>query len=122
MLRAKIVVALAALPAFSMACGLAAARAPGPDAEPHSGAPAQASIVGGREAAPGSYPWMAFVVDVEAGEAVACTGTVIAPRVILTAAHCTLNEESGALREPAGYRVVTGAVNWANPDGPKSPS
>lgn len=110
-----IVVALTALSVASGAPGLAVARAPGAAAS--SGAPAHASIVGGREAAPGSYPWMAFVVDIEGGEAAACTGTVVAPRAILTAAHCTLNEESGALRDPGGYEVVTGTVNWADPAG-----
>jgi secreted trypsin-like serine protease len=68
-------------------------------------------------AAPGQYPWMAFVVGVQDELVFACSGSVVAPRVVLTAAHCTLDVESHAPYDPAGYTVVTGAVNWADPNG-----
>ena len=81
------------------------------------GVPAQASVIGGEQAAPGAFPWMAFIVDFPNEEtAVVCSGTVLAPRVVLTAAHCAYDEQSGALSDPAGYRVVTGAVNWTDPE------
>jgi secreted trypsin-like serine protease len=81
------------------------------------GPAAQASVIGGQEATPGSFPFMAFVVYFEKeGGAIVCSGSVIAPRVVLTAAHCTYDEQKSALNEAAGYVVVTGAVNWTYPE------
>jgi secreted trypsin-like serine protease len=108
--------ALGALISMLAICLVSLGPAPGAQA---TGSPttAQASIVGGRQATPGMFPWMAFIVDFPGGETVtACSGTVLAPRVILTAAHCTLDEGSGSLNDPAGYRVVTGAVDWTLPE------
>lgn len=112
-MRANLIAAVAAVLPIMLICVVSIAHAAGS----RSGdAPAQASIVGGKVATPGSYPWMAFVVGIEGEEAFTCSGTVVAPKVVLTAAHCTLNEESGALRNAASYSVVTGAVNWTSPE------
>jgi secreted trypsin-like serine protease len=51
----------------------------------------------------------------EGGVLGVCTGTVVGPRLILTAAHCAENIETGVLNEASGYRVVTGKDNWAAP-------
>jgi secreted trypsin-like serine protease len=114
-MRAKIAVLLAAVP-ISLACVALTALAPGAAAkQPGS---ARASVVGGKLAAPGQFPWMAFVLDFHGEESLsACTGTVLAPRIVLTAGHCTLDEGSGALNDPAGYRVVTGSVDWTDSNG-----
>jgi serine protease 56 len=104
---AQIAAWLAAVLPILLICAVSLAHAAG----------AQTSVVGGKPAQPGEFPWMAFVVDFPGGEEVtACSGTVLAPRVILTAAHCTLNERTMAPNDPAGYRVVTGTVNWTYPE------
>jgi V8-like Glu-specific endopeptidase len=60
--------------------------------------------VGGWTAAPDTAPWLAFISV--AGNA--CTGSVVAPNVVLTAGHCTEDEASGHVFAPAEYRVQTG--------------
>lgn len=115
-MRANLLAAVAAVLPISLICLVSMAHGQAAGAKQASAASAQASIVGGKEAAPGSYPWMAFIVGIEGNEAFICTGTVVAPRAILTAAHCTLNEESGASRNPAAYKIVTGVVNWKSPE------
>jgi secreted trypsin-like serine protease len=72
-------------------------------------------IVGGSVAAPGQFPFMAFIVYFNnRGNAVfVCTGTLVSSNVVLTAGHCTANEKTGVPQRASGYRVVTGAVNWA---------
>ena len=58
---------------------------------------------------------MAFIVDFKGNEeAIVCSGTVVAPNLVLTAAHCAVDLETGATNEAAGYRVVTGNVDWAS--------
>jgi len=41
---------------------------------------------------------------------------VIAPNLVLTAAHCAEDVQSGVVEEAAGYRVTTGNVDWAAPE------
>lgn len=68
---------------------------------------AHAAIIGGARAASRAFPWLAEIIDVRGSEAGQCSGTVIAPRLILTAAHCVENMRTGALRAPAGFIVLT---------------
>jgi secreted trypsin-like serine protease len=70
------------------------------------------AIIGGRPAEAGTYPWLAHVIDSLKNEEVGCTGTVVAPRLVLTAAHCLTDEETGEVNGPAGFTVVTGNVDW----------
>lgn len=75
---------------------------------------AHASIIGGRAAAAGMFPSAAFIVDLRGRTAWQCSGTVVAPSLVLTAAHCVENLRTGAVNKPSGYRVVTGGVDWAS--------
>ena len=61
-------------------------------------APAQA-IVGGTDAAPGEYPSVAHVVIDRAFQ---CTGTLVAPTWVVTAAHCTSITPGGIVNVPVG--------------------
>ncbi len=76
---------------------------------------AHAAVIGGQSAEPGTLPWMAYILDFRGEEVGQCSGTVIAPNLVLTAAHCAENTQSGVVNEASGYRVSTGNVDWAAP-------
>jgi secreted trypsin-like serine protease len=86
---------LAALTALAAAVtGLAAAAGP---------AAAAADIVGGAAVAPGQLPSLAYVLfSTASGQHYSCTGTVVAPTLVLTAAHC-------GFADPGRYKVAIGA-------------
>ena len=83
---------------------------------------AHVAVIGGQPADPGTFPWMAYILDVRGSEVGQCSGTVVAPNLVLTAGHCAENMQTGALNEASGYRVLTGNVNWAAPESEKQVS
>jgi hypothetical protein len=59
---------------------------------------------------------MAFVLHVDAAgnPDFVCSGTAVAPNVVLTAGHCASDETTGATLDPSGFGVVTSSVDWSN--------
>jgi secreted trypsin-like serine protease len=77
---------------------------------------AHAAIVGGAPAADGTFPWLALVEYNEGnGEALYCTGSVVASNVVLTAGHCVANIDTGVTLPANNFTVFTGNVDWTAP-------
>lgn len=76
---------------------------------------AHVAVVGGQSAEPGTFPWMAYVLDVRDNSVGQCSGTVVAPNLVLTAGHCAEDMQTGVVNEASGYQVVTGNVDWDAP-------
>ena len=75
--------------------GAAALCAP---AAPRPRGGAQASIIGGDPATIAEFPSLAYIEAADQrSSGFACTGTVISPRVILTAAHCVEDLDTGGI-------------------------
>jgi secreted trypsin-like serine protease len=108
-----------ALPLALGALSLAAALlgAPGANAAPREPARAHAAVIGGHVARPGQFASIAEIVDVQHRNARVCTGTVVSPRLVLTAGHCAANLLTGANNSASGYLVLTGAVSDSDPAG-----
>jgi secreted trypsin-like serine protease len=85
-----------------------------PRAVPRQGA--HVAIVGGQPAQPSTFPWMAYVLDFRGNSVGQCSGTVVAPNLVLTAGHCAEDVQTGVVNEASGYQVTTGNVDWAAPE------
>jgi secreted trypsin-like serine protease len=95
--RGVLLAALTAVAALA-AAATALAAAAGP-------AGAAADIIGGTAVAPGQLPSLAYILfSTASGQHYSCTGTVVSPTLVLTAAHC-------GFAYPSRYEVVIGAPN-----------
>jgi secreted trypsin-like serine protease len=72
---------------------------------------ATASVIGGHNTTIAKYPSLAYIEGAAATTGYACTGTVVAPRVVLTAGHCVEDLESSSITEPSAIAVATGISN-----------
>jgi trypsin len=106
MMRRRSFVCMLGVVALALLAGAGdAAAREHPRAEPRT--VAHAAIIGGAPAAGAVFPWLAEMIDVRGKEAVECTGSVVAPRLILTAGHCVENLRSGAPYPASGFSVMT---------------
>jgi len=71
---------------------------------------AKASIIGGQGATIAEFPSLAYIEAHQGDSGFSCTGTVVAPRVILTAAHCAEDVERGTFTPAGRYAVATGVT------------
>ncbi len=74
------------------------------------------SIVHGRPAAIAAFPWLAHVDYHGSVDKFACTGTVVAPRLVMTAAHCALTG-TGHVAVAANYTITTGVADLRDAHG-----
>lgn len=95
--------------ATAIACLLALLAIP---AAASAGVPtAGASIVGGHPVTIEEFPSLAYIEAVEGKHGFSCTGTVVAPRIVLTAAHCVENVEQGTITPTKAYALSTGVAD-----------
>jgi secreted trypsin-like serine protease len=110
--RRTVAVALAtAVVALLLGAATASAR-------PASGPVATPSVIGGHIAEIADYPWLAYIeaeLSPGSGLVFSCTGSVVAPRVVLTAGHCVEDLETEALYSASTYRVATGVASRLRP-------
>jgi secreted trypsin-like serine protease len=100
--RCSRVLAAAALLLVIGTCAPASASA-----DPRAGT----SVVGGAPAQAGILSSVVFVTSqTSADSAMACSGTVVAPTVVLTAAHCLVDEATGSPRPASGIVVSAGRL------------
>jgi secreted trypsin-like serine protease len=103
-----------------LATAVLAATIAVPASGARNGAPwrqhAHAAVIGGQAAEPGTFPWMAYVLDFRGNEVGQCSGTVVAQDLVLTAGHCAEDMQTGVVNEASGYRVLTGNVDAAAPE------
>lgn len=97
--------------ALSLALACTALAALALPAAAAAGPTAQASIVGGRAGTIAEFPFLSFIEAHEGKRGFACTGTVVAPRVVLTAAHCVESLDHGGLTRATQYALATGVTS-----------
>jgi Trypsin len=69
-------------------------------------------VIGGTQVPAGGYPYVAYIqANTGSNTYATCTGSVIAPTIILTAAHCVFNLTTGAALPASAFSVVTGQTN-----------
>jgi hypothetical protein len=92
---------------------LLGAPAAGQASSPGKGA--EASVINGTTAPIAAFPWLVHITYEGSVDKFACTGSVVAPRLVLTAGHCAVSE-SGRVLRPNDYSVTWGTANVEKAD------
>jgi trypsin len=111
---AALLAALVLLASLVVAATASATSQPAANPTAIANPQATASVIGGHNTTIAEYPSLAFIEGLQATDGYACTGTVVAPRVILTAGHCVEDLESSSIVQPGLVAVATGASNIAH--------
>jgi len=69
------------------------------------------SIVGGHPVTIEEFPSLVYIEAIEGKHGFSCSGTVVAPRIILTAAHCVEDIEKGTITPTKNYALSTGVAD-----------
>lgn len=77
----------------------------------HGSSSEPSGITGGIPVKGEDVRWLAYIRDFRGHSVGGCAGTVITPRLILTAGHCAVSLETGRVRAASGYRVLTGEAD-----------
>jgi secreted trypsin-like serine protease len=104
--RSKTAAILALAAILVLAGGLIAAVNDGPDEKPQ--------IIGGHRATTRISASLVRVLDFRADSLGECSGTIIAPRLVLTAGHCVETTQAGVEDSATGYRIIGGQGQHGN--------
>jgi secreted trypsin-like serine protease len=94
-------------------------------------------VIGGVPAERAVSSSLVYIADIRRRAVEECSGTIVAPRLVLTAGHCVVSSRTGNLNSSSGYRVIAGKTSprlpllrvsrvivypgYENPTGPPGP-
>jgi trypsin len=82
-------------------------------------------IVGGNETTIEEWPWQVAIADPPDGsngfDRQFCGGSLVAPNVVVSAAHCFRNDADTDFGSPANYSVITGRTTLSSNQGQEIP-
>jgi hypothetical protein len=78
--------------------------------------PARAAIVNGTQISIAQAPWQVAVIGFVEGDEIICSGAMLGPSVVLTAAHCVFDESTDQPIPAGDFEVIAGKSNFRAPE------